>query len=159
MPDGKHQRFQRTGLLNPKADRVRSPLFERLDFFDAQDKLQVKYEMVRCHRAEGVPIRRAAELFGYSRQGYYQIQRAFEEEGMAGLLERKRGRKGPVKCTPEIVAFLVREKQADPGLSGRELAERLRQEKGLEVHRRTVEKIVASLGFARRQKKKRSAPN
>ena len=157
MPKNKRQVLERTGLLNPKADRVRSPLFERLDFFDAEDKLQVKYEMLRSHRTDNLPIRHAAELFGYSRQGYYQIQQAFEEEGMAGLLEKKRGRRGPVKCTPEIVAFLVREKQANPELSGRELAERLRQEKGIQVHRRTVEKIVAGLGFTRRQKKKRSA--
>jgi DNA-directed RNA polymerase specialized sigma54-like protein len=75
---------------------------------------------------------------------------------MAGLLEKKRGRKGPVKCTPEIVAFLVREKQKEPELSGRELAERVFEQRGVSVHRRTVEKVVENLNRPRR-KKKRSA--
>ena len=61
-----------------------------------------------------------------------------------------------MKCTPEIVAFLVREKQLKPELSGRELAERVLEEHGVRVHRRTVEKVVKNLNRPRR-KKKRSA--
>ncbi|MGH9382249.1 MAG: helix-turn-helix domain-containing protein [Thermoanaerobaculia bacterium] len=156
MARSKRDSLERAGALHRRPDRVRSPLFARLDFFDAEDKLQVKYEMLRSHQVDRVPVSRAAALFGYSRQAYYQIQRGFEREGVAGLWEKKRGRKGPTKCTPEIVAFLVRQKQAAPELSGRELAERLREEKGVEVHRRTVEKIVAGLPAASRRKKKRS---
>jgi hypothetical protein len=57
---------------------------------------------------------------------------------MAGLLDDKRGRRGPVKLSPEIVAFI----QAAPaGLSGAELAEEVRQRFGVELHRRTVERV------------------
>jgi transposase len=150
----KLQALERARLLHPHPDKVRSPLFERIAFFDPQDKLQVKYEMLRSHEVEEMPIQRAAELFGYTRQGFYQIQQAFREEGMAGLLEKKRGRKGPVKCTPEIVAFVARQKQADAELSGRELAERVFQEHGVQVHRRTVEKVVQGLGRPQRKKKR-----
>jgi transposase len=148
------QALERARLLHPHPDKVLSPLFERIAFFDPRDKLQVKYEMLRSHEVEGLPINRAAQLFGYTRQGFYQLQQAFREEGMAGLLEKKRGRKGPVKCTPEIVAFLVREKQLDPELSGRELAERVLEEHGLQVHRRTVEKVVKNLGRPGPKKKR-----
>jgi len=150
----KLQALERARLLHPHPDKVRSPLFERIAFFDPQDKLQVKYEMLRSHEVEEMPIQRAAELFGYTRQGFYQIQQAFREEGMAGLLEKKRGRKGPVKCTPEIVAFVARQKQADAELSGRELAERVFQEYGVQVHRRTVERVVQGLGRPRSKKKR-----
>ncbi len=156
MSNKKRQAMRRAGVLHPRPDRVGSPLFERIPFFDSEDKLQVKYEMLRSHHSDHLTISGAAELFGYSRQAYYQIQEAFEREGLTGLLEKKRGRKGPTKCTPEVVAFLLQEKQSNPELSGRELAARLLEQRGVEVHRRTVEKIVAGLGPRRRAKRKRS---
>jgi len=134
MSERKRQALEKAGLLNTRADRVQSPLFERLEFFDANDKLQVKYEMLRSHEVDEAPISRAAELFGYTRQGYYQIRQAFEEEGMSGLVGKRRWRKGPVKCTPEVVGFLFEEKRRHPELTGRELATRLLEEKGVEVH-------------------------
>ena len=150
----KRQALAHPRLLHPHPDRVLSPLFERIGFFDRNDKLQVKYEMLRSHEVEAVPIHRAAELFGYTRQGFHQVRQAFREEGTAGLLEKKRGRKGPVKCTPEIVVFLVREKQREPELSGRELAERVLERHGVRVHRRTVEKVVKNLNRLRGKKKR-----
>ena len=61
------------------------------EFFDPRDLVQVKYEMLRRAREEGVAVSRAAEAFGFSRVAFYQIQRAFESEGLAGLLPRRRG--------------------------------------------------------------------
>jgi transposase len=151
----KRQALRAARLLNPKAERVRSPLFQRLDFFDPQDKLQVKYEMLRSQELDRLPISRAAELFGYTRQAFYQIRSAFRREGMAGLLEKKRGRKGPLKCTPEVIAFVVQAKQVDPELSGRELAQRLLEERGVEVHPRSIQKIVSGLGRPRSRRKKK----
>lgn len=151
----RRQALRRAGTLNPRTSKVASPLFQRIEFFDPLDKLQVKYEMLRAHEVDGVPISRAAVQFGYTRQAFYQIQKAFHEGGVSGLLDRKRGRKGPTKCTPEVVAYLVREKQGNPELSGRELADRLLERKGVEVHRRTVEKLVAGMGPSRRKKKPR----
>ena len=153
----KRQALERARLLHPHPDKVLSPLFERVAFFDPNDKLQVKYEMLRSHEVETVPIHRAAPLFGYTRQGFYQVLQAFREKGMAGLLEKKRGRKGPVKCTPEIVAFVVRQKQLEPELSGRELAERVLEEHGVGMHRRTIEKVVKNLNTPRRKKKRSSS--
>ena len=150
----KRQSLERARLLYAHPEKVLSPLFERIEFFDPNDKLQVKYEMLRSHEVEAVPINRAAKLFGYTRQGFYQVQHAFREQGMAGLLEKKRGRKGPVKCTAEIVAFLVREKQREPELSGRELAERVFEQYGVRMHRRTVEKVVKNLNRPRGKKKR-----
>jgi len=150
---GKDQALSRAGLLYPKAERVRSPLFKRLPFFDPRDKLQVKYEMLRGHEVDGLSVTEAADQFAYTRQGFYQVQRAFEAEGMAGLIEKKRGRRGPVKCTPEVLKFVLGKKQADPELTGRDLTVLLREQQGVAVHRRTIEKIVS--GFPRRPRKKK----
>jgi transposase len=152
MPD-RREALRRARLLNPKADDVRSPLFQH-PFFDPRDKLQVKYEMLRSHEVDRLPVSRAAELFGYSRQGFYQLEEAFAAAGMAGLLEKKRGRQGPDKCTPQVVAYLLAAKQAHPDLPAPQLADQLRRERSVELHHRTIEKLLARLP-RRRGKKKR----
>ena len=103
-------------------------------------------------KVDGLSVTEAADQFAYTRQGFYQVQRAFEEEGMAGLIEKKRGRRGPVKCTPEVLKFVLGKKQADPELTGRDLTVLLREQQGVAVHRRTIEKIVS--GFPPRPRKK-----
>lgn len=126
------------GLVHPHAGAVRAPLFAESDFFLAEDKVQVKYEMLRAHVLDGRGVTEAASSHGYSRAGFYLVLSAFERTGMAGLLDDKRGRRGPVKLSPEIVAFV----QAAPaGLSGAALAEEVKQRFGVELHRRTVERI------------------
>ena len=94
------------GLLHPRADAVTAALFTEGGFFLAADKVQVKYEMLRAHLLEGVPVTAAAAGHGYSRAGFYLVAAAFEQAGMSGLLDEKRGRRGPVKLTAPIVEFL-----------------------------------------------------
>jgi transposase len=126
------------GLVHPHPDAVRAALFAESGFFLAEDKVQVKYEMLRAHVLDRYSATEAASLHGYSRAGFYLVASAFEQTGMAGLLDDKRGRRGPVKLSPEIVAFV----QAAPaGASGAQLAAEVLQRFGVELHRRTVERI------------------
>src|SRR3954447_20123461 len=94
------------GLMHPHAEAVTAPLFAEGGFFLAADKVQVKYEMLRAHLVDGVSATAAAAAHGYSRAGFYLVAAAFEQAGMSGLLDDKRGRRGPVKLTAEIVEFL-----------------------------------------------------
>jgi len=105
------------GLLHPRADAVTATLFTGGGFFLAADKVQVKYEMLRAHLLDGVPVTAASAAHGYSRAGFYLVAAAFEQAGMSGLLDDKRGRRGPVKLTAEIVEFL---QTAPPAQSGAE---------------------------------------
>ena len=59
--------LKRTGTLNPHSDAVADLLFKENPFFDARDLLQVRYEMLRRHRAERMSILDAAAAFGVSR--------------------------------------------------------------------------------------------
>ena len=59
----------------------------------------------RAHFVEEVPLTAAAAQHGYSRAAFYLI--AFDEVRMRGLLDQRRGRRGPLKLTPEIVASLA----------------------------------------------------
>jgi transposase len=130
--------LEEAGLLHPHPERVSSRLFDgSRSFFLPLDKIQVKYEMLRAHAVEGVAVTEAAEAHGYSRAAFYLVAQAFAERGMVGLLDERRGRRGPLKLTAEIAGFL---QGADPALSGAELAAEVERRFGVHLHRRTVER-------------------
>ena len=56
---------------------------------------------------------------------------------MGGLVDERRGRRGPLKLTPEISAFIT---AADPDLSGADVAAAVTAQFGVLLHRRTVER-------------------
>jgi transposase len=134
----RRQALQAAGLVHPNPAAVTAALFDgSRPFFLAEDKVQVKYEMLRAHLVDGVSVRAAAAEHGYSRAAFYLIEAAFTDRGMLGLVDERRGRRGPLKLTPQIAAFIA---AADPGLSGAELAERIAARFGVVLHRRTVER-------------------
>jgi len=124
------------GLLHPHPDAVRAALFTGGGgFFLPADKVQVKYEMLRAHLVDGLPVTDAAAAHGYSRAAFYLVAASFSESGMSGLLDEARGRRGPVKLRPEIVAF-IRDSEAGAG----ELVEQVADRYGVRLHRRTIER-------------------
>ena len=156
MPRGrpdKRRALQAEGTFHPGRDRVRAPLFwEHPEFFDPRDELQVKYEMLRAHFVDGRPVTEVCASFGYSRQTFYILYRRFGRRGLAGLRDGRPGRVGPTKCTPEVVAFLRTLRSAEPALATADLVARLAEERGVRLHRRTVERLVG-----RQPRKKNSA--
>ncbi len=154
MPRGspdKRRALQQEGTLRAARTRVRAQLFwEHPTFFDARDELQVKYEMLRAHVVDGQTVTSVCDHFGYSRQTFYVLWRRFARRGVAGLRDGRPGRVGPVKCTPEVVEFLRAQRTADPALSVSALVERLAREQNVQLHRRTVERLVG------RERKKNS---
>lgn len=126
------------GLVHPRPEAVSAALFAGgASFFLAADKVQVKYEMLRAHVVEGNSVSSAAAAHGYSRASFYSIVRAFEEAGMTGLIDERPGRRGPLKLTEQIQAFV---RSADPNLSGAEVARLVEARFGVSLHRRTVER-------------------
>lgn len=123
------------GLVHANPAAVHAALFTAGGFFLAEDKVQVKYEMLRAHLVDGRSVTEAAAEHGYSRAAFYLILASFSEAGMTGLLDEARGRRGPVKLRPEIVAF-IRESTAGPG----ELVEQIENRYGVRLHRRSVER-------------------
>ncbi len=131
--------LERAGLLHPRPEAVRAALFvERPEFFDPSDVVQVKYEMLRAHLVDGLNATDAAAIHGYSRAGFYLVQAAFDRAGMIGLLDDKRGRRGPVKLTAAIAEFL---RSAPASASGAQLAEEVGRRFGVQLHKRTVERV------------------
>ncbi len=139
MATGPRRRaLEEAGLVHPRPETVTAALFDGSGaFFLPDDKVQVKYEMLRSHVVDGVPVTTAAAAHGYSRAAFYLVASAFDEAGMTGLLDERRGRRGPVKVSPEIAAFIL---EADPDLSGADLAAQIARDYGVSLHRRTVER-------------------
>lgn len=129
--------LEATGLAHSRPRAVISPLFGGADpFFFSLDKVQVKYEMLRAHFCEGDTVTAAARGHGYSRAEFYLVAAAFDEAGMTGLLDQRRGRKGPTKLTDDVQAFLD-----DLGpCSATEAAAAVADHLGVRLHPRTIQR-------------------
>ena len=145
------QRLKKEGTLHPNPDRVRTDLLAKSPFFDANDLMQMKYEMLRSVSAEQQPVAEAAHTFGLSRVAYYHAQKQYQNHGLAGLLPRRRGPKHPHKFTPEVRSFIDEQltatgRRPDWNLLSKKIEDRF----GIKVHPRSVERAV--------KKKKGSEP-
>ena len=130
--------LERQGLMHPHPEAVTAQVFRAgAPFFLAADKVQVKYEMLRAHLVDGVSATEASASHGYSRGGFYLVLASFTEQGMSGLLDERRGRRGPLRLTDEIVSFL---RAAPRETSGAQLVREVEQRFGVSLHRRTVER-------------------
>ena len=131
------QILKQARLLHPRPEAVSAPLFDgREPFFLAVDKVQVKYEMLRAHVVDGQTITAAATVHGYSRAEFYLVAAAFEDKGMTGLLDERRGRKGPVKLTAEVLGLLERLGPC-PAV---EAAAVIESELGVRLHPRSIQR-------------------
>ncbi len=140
------------GALNPRAQQVRDPLFQHSEFFDPRDMVLVKYEMLRRVRVEGQSVSQTARTFGFSRVAFYQALAAFQDQGLPGLLPKRRGPRHAHKLTEPVLKFIDRKRSAAGNLRASALAAMIREQLGLSVHPRSIERALA-----RRAKKGRQA--
>ena len=137
--------------LNPRPDGVMHPLFKGSEFFDPNDLLQVKYEMLRLVHIDKRPISEAAKTCGLSRPAFYQAQESFRQGGLAGLIAHKPGPHGAHKLTPLVLDFIIEARAADPGMRGQHLAELVHQRLGVLVHPRSIERQLRLLRTRKRR--------
>jgi transposase len=149
--DLKMLELKRTGTLNPRAQSVSDTLFKENPFFDPKDLLQVRYEMLRRHTVEGAAIVDVATSFGVSRPTVYQAQSAFQQGGLSGLLPKQRGPKEGHKLSPEILEHVRTLRTAEPASTTAACIKAVQEKFGITVHRRSLERAMAS-------KKKRRRP-
>jgi transposase len=149
--DSKSEALAQDGVLNPSPEAVHDALFAGNPFFDAKDLVQVRYEMVRRHQADGVAISEAAAMFGVTRPTFYKAQNALQALGLPGLLPNRRGPKGGHKVSPEVIAFVAALKAASPELTTSQCLDAVEKRFGVKVHRRSLERALAG-------KKKRIDP-
>lgn len=147
--DTKRKALQRQGALNPRPGQIKHPLFQNNEFFDPDDMIQVKYEMLRQVRIEQQTVTEVAKAFGFSRPSFYQAQLAFEQNGLPGLMAQKRGPRTGHKLTAEVMDFLNQARVNDSSLGTDDLLRMVKEKFGVIVHRRSMERQLV------RQKKRR----
>ena len=142
--DGKRtQRLKKEGTLHPNPDKVHTDLLVTSPFFDANDLMQMKYEMLRSVRVDQQSIAEAADTFGLSRVAYYHAQEQYKRQGLAGLLPRRRGPKHPHKFTPEVISFIDEQLAAtDKRPDWKLLSKQIEDGFGMKVHPRSIERAV-----------------
>lgn len=142
----KHNNLKQAGLLNPRAELVRDPVFvQHPEFFDVHDHLQVRYEMLRSHILDGNSVVEICNRFGISRQAFYMLQEKFIEQGSAGLLPKKPGPRGPSKLTADVLTFIREELESGQDMAVPELLSEIENKFAVSFHRRTIEKLVKDL--------------
>jgi len=147
--DPKADALRAQGCLHPHPEKVTDEAFTAGEFFDPRDLVQVKYEMLRRVRVDGLPVSRGAAGFGLSRPSYYLAQAAYEEGGLPALLPKKPGPRRAHKLSVEVVATLREALAQQPDLSPQDLVALVEERFGILVHRRSIERALA------RQEKKR----
>ncbi|HZE72483.1 MAG TPA: helix-turn-helix domain-containing protein [Pyrinomonadaceae bacterium] len=143
-PTQKLLELKRTGTLNPHPNTISDPLFRANPFFDRQDLLQVRYEMLRRHRMEGVSVVEVASAFAVSRPTFYQAQAAFDRAGLTGLVPKQRGPKEGHKLSAEVIEHVRNLKRSAPDITTIECVKAIKEEFGLSIHRRTLERALRS---------------
>jgi len=147
--DSKAKALKAQGTLNPKPQKVADELFQKHDFFDSRDFVQVKYEMLRRVKKEEWTVTQASKAFGFSRPSFYKTQNAFDQEGLLGLLPRRRGPKAAHKLSDDVMKFAEQVLSKDDSIRARNLVQIIENRFGLRIHPRSIERALV------RKKKKR----
>jgi transposase len=138
----KRRSLQQHGCLNRRPETVHDPLFAAHDFFDPDDLVQVKYEMLRRVRVEGDEVSATAAQFGFSRPSFYAARERFESEGLAGIVPRRSGPHAGHKLSEEVVDFLESVLAESSTTRPSQLVTRVQERFGLHVHVRSIERAL-----------------
>lgn len=140
--DAKTEVLRKQGALNTHPESVDEPLFRDSPFFDPRDLVQLRYEMLRAVSEGGRSVLEVTARFGCSRPTYYKARDDFDEEGLVGLVPRKRGPRGGHKLTDDVLDFVEEQLQEDSSLAGGDLAKRVRLRFGVQVYASSLRRAL-----------------
>ncbi len=151
----KNKKLKEQGALNQHPDKVKDEFFldSTLEFFDPNDLIQVKYEMLRSVEKEGMSVTDASKTFGFSRPAFYQVQSQFKKAGVTGFVRERPGPKSPHKLTPDIVEFIKENTTEGEPLRARTLVDLIKEKFNKTVHPRSIERAILRKEMKRNKKK------
>ena len=113
------------------------------------DEISRKLAMLIEGECEGLGPLMAAEKHGFTKQRYFQIRKAFQQQGAAVLLSKVRGPKKKYRRTDELQRQVIRHRFLDPDASAEVIAQKLRQT-GFVISTRSVERVIADYGLQKK---------
>lgn len=113
------------------------------------DQLSRKLAMLVEGECEGLGPLKAARKYGYTKQRYFQLRKAYQQKGAAGLINQVRGPKTKYRRTSELQRQVIRHRFLDPQASAQVIAQKLRQT-GFVISTRSVQRVIAEYGLQKK---------
>ena len=114
-----------------------------------QDELTRKLAMLIEGQCEGLGPTQAARKYGYTKQRYFQLLHAYQQQGAVALHNKPRGPKRNYRRTPEVERQVIRHRFLDPQASAEVIAQKIRQT-GFPIRTRSVERVIADYGLQKK---------
>ena len=113
------------------------------------DEQTIRLAMLIEGQCLGLGGTAAAQKYGFSKQRYFQLLKAFAQHGVEALRPAKRGPKGPSRRTDEVVRQIIRHRFLDPDASVDVIAQKLHQ-CGFSLSVRTVRRVIEGHGLQKK---------
>ncbi|MCF8337466.1 MAG: helix-turn-helix domain-containing protein [Bacteroidales bacterium] len=94
-------------------------------------------------------IQEIANNYGYTREHFYVIKRAYEEQGSRGLEDHPQGPKTNYRRTKEVQKQIIRHRFLDPEADCDVIAQKMRQS-GKNISQRSVERTINEYGLQKK---------
>jgi transposase len=131
---------------------------DRGDFeIDLEDSLQRRYELVRELKLSAEPKEEICKKYGYSRIMGYHYEKAWDEKGWEGLMDKPKGPKTKTKRTEEVEKRVLDIRFKDPEKDMYDIADILKAE-GYEISARSVARVLREHGVTLKKTRKRPSP-
>ena len=97
----------------------------------------------------GQGVKHSVNKYGYTQQRYYQLLKAFQEDGSAALIDQKRGPKHKSRRSEQVMQQIIRHRFLDPDASAAVIAQKLNQA-GMAISLRSVERTIQEYGLQKK---------
>lgn len=98
---------------------------------------------------DGCSIKEIAKEFGYTREHFHVIKKAYEEEGSQGLQDSPQGPKTNYRRTDKIEKQIILHRFLDPEASSEVIAQKMKQT-GHSISQRSVERTINDYGLQKK---------
>lgn len=113
------------------------------------DEITRKLTMLIEGQCGGLGPGKAAKKYGYSRQRYFQLRKAFESGGASALANKKRGPKTNYRGTHQAVKEVIRHRFLDSRASAAVVAQKMRQ-CDYSISTSTVQRVIKYYGLEKK---------
>jgi hypothetical protein len=97
----------------------------------------------------GIGVKSSIEKYGYTEARYYQLLKAFKENGIESLIDKKTGPKKNSKRTEKTDKQILRLRFLNPNDSAVVIAQKLNQQ-GISISVRSVERTITEYGIQKK---------
>ena len=115
----------------------------------SEDRVTRQLAMLIEGKCLGLGPTKAAKKYGYSKQRFFQVFKAFLKDGSKALIPKKTGPKTNYVRTESVVTQIIRHRFLDPEAKAEVIAQKMRQT-GIKVSQRTVERTITEYGLQKK---------